>query len=140
MSSHWENEYESRESSESYERPGRYKSRFHEHMSQAYTAPPNDILSPPQPSSPHKIPRKPVPNSPRLTHRHTPSVGSLTSISSTSSTSSFSRIKRIFQKGTRSTNEVGIGEFVIKGSSKTFRKEDIKLGGLTNSTVYFDAV
>jgi hypothetical protein len=64
----------------------------------------------------------------------------LTSISSTSSTSSFSRIKRAFQKGTRSSYEVGQGEFVMKGSSKTFRKEDIKLGGLTNSTVYFHAV
>jgi hypothetical protein len=140
MSSDWENEYESRESTESYERPGRYKSRFHEHMSQAYTAPPDFITSSPRPASPHKIPRKPVPGSPRMTHRHTPSVDSLTSISSTSSISSFSRIKRAFQKGARSSNEVGHGEFVIKGSSKTFRKDDIKLGGLTNSTVYFNTV
>jgi hypothetical protein len=29
---------------------------------------------------------------------------------------------------------------VIKGSLKTFRKEDIKVGGLTNSTVYFHSV
>ena len=77
MSSDWENEYDSRESTESYERLGRYKSRFHEHMSQAYTAPPDFITSSPRPALPHKIPRKLVPSSPQMTHQYTPSIDSL---------------------------------------------------------------
>ena len=142
MSSYNEFEGMPRESTESSSRG--YKSRFHEHMSQAYTAfPPTYSLPPPSPTakSPHKVPRKPVPNSPRLKHRHSPSVDSFTSISSTSSTSSFSRLKKFaFGKARSHSKEEFDEEFVIKGSLKTFRKEDIKVGGLTNSTVYFHSV
>jgi hypothetical protein len=114
-----------RESTESPEIP-RYTSRFHEHLSQAYTAPPEHWL----------LPTSSVPT-PRRTHKHSPSMESFASASSTSSTSSVDRLIRFAfrtKSGVKSRTRGADLVFEIKGSSRTFRKEDIKLGPLTESS------
>jgi hypothetical protein len=123
------------------EQPRGYKSRFHEHLSQAYTAP-SDLPTPPSPK----------PRTERRAHRHSPSFDSFRSASSTSSTlssSSKSWLRKLgFGKSsdpafvsisppTRSSPEPG---YKLKGSAKTIRKEDIKVAGLTSSTVYFHSL
>ena len=103
----------------------RYKGRFREHMSQAYTAYPTDWPFP-------------IPES--KSHKHSHSVESFASTSSTSSTSSFGsfrklalRIKSAVPNHPRFSS-MPENEYRIKGSKKTFRKEDIKLGGLVESS------
>jgi len=122
--------------------PKRYKSRFQEHMSQAYTAP-SDLPIPPSPK----------PASGRRRHRHSPSFDSFRSASSMSSTGSSSTRNWLrkfgFGNSSSSPSFVSISpparsspeaEYKIKGSAKTIRKEDIKMAGLTSSTVYFHPV
>jgi hypothetical protein len=96
-----------------------------EHLSQAFTAPPFELSDPPQTTPRHKI------NS---------------SVDSTSSNSSLSRLKRFTESLARSQKSPKSAQFKwgqrvpeesvfkIKGSEKTFRKEDIKLGELTGSS------
>jgi hypothetical protein len=96
-----------------------------EHLSQAFTAPPFELPDPPQ------------------TTRHKTN----SSVDSTSSNSSLSRLKRFTESLGRSPKSPKSGApakwgqrmpeesvFKIKGSEKTFRKEDIKLGELTGSS------
>jgi hypothetical protein len=97
---------------------------FQEHLSQAFTAPPIDLASPPK--------------TPPSSHKHT------TSIDSTSSSSSTSKLKRLAESFSRSPKSPSFrwaqrastddSVFTVKGSKKTFRKEDIKLGELTSSS------
>lgn len=106
----------------------RYKGRFREHMSQAYTAYPTDWPFP-------------VPES--KSHKHSQSMESLASTSSISSTSSFDSFRKLALKiksvvpsrSNRSRrSSIPNNEFTIKGSKKTFRKQDIKMGGLVESS------
>jgi hypothetical protein len=127
---------DSRESTES-ETSG-YRSRFCEHLSQAYSAYPPDW-----PVS--YVPRSQPPSNGR-THKTTPSTSpsiesfaSSGSIKSTSSSSSFKKLRNFVLRPRSSESqlrrkETSTLDFRIKGSSKTFRKEDIKLGALTDSS------
>jgi hypothetical protein len=96
-----------------------YTSRFREHMSQIYTAPPFEIDTPVAPTR-------------GIKHKSTRSVDS------TASTRSLDRLKRftasfsLTPKGL--TRKRSSDSFTVKGSLKTFRKEDIKVGGLTGSS------
>ena len=112
-------------------RPAPYKSRFHEHISQAYIAPPEEWpgYTPSPPPKPKKQKR----------HKQTASVDSF---ATTSSINSIDRFKK-FAFGAKSGGPFSGTEaqspppkefYQIKGSKKTFSKEDIKLGGLTGST------
>ena len=113
--------------------PSQYKSRFYEHMSQAYTAPPEDW--PLRAASPPVLAAS-------KNHKHSPSMESFASARSTSSstsTSSFRRLKSAFRLKTASLFQPSPTShpdsvYTIKGSTRTFKKEDIKLGGLTESS------
>lgn len=115
-----------RESTDSSNTQGsKYKGRFREHMSEAYTAYPTDW---------------PFPITESKSHKHSQSVESFASTSSTSSTSSFEsfrklalKIKSAVPNRSRFTSTPK-NEFRMKGSKKTFKKEDIKLGGLVDSS------
>jgi hypothetical protein len=113
-----------RKSSESFDSRGTQKGYyFLEHLSQAFTAPPIDLSDEPKPRS--------------HSHKHN------ASIDSTSSTSSTGRLKRLvtealsaksapfWRPAQRTTDE---SAYTMKGSKKTFRKEDIKVGELTASS------
>jgi hypothetical protein len=103
----------------------RYKGRFREHMSEAYTAYPTDW---------------PFPISESTSHKHNHSVESIASTSSASSTSSFDSFRRLAHKiksavPNRSRfSSIPKNEYMIKGSKKSFQKEDIKFGGLVESS------
>jgi len=112
-----------------------YKSRFHEHISQAYIAPPEEW--------PHYTPSSPTKSKKQKRHKNTPSIDSFASSISTSSMTSIERLKKFAFKtksrgsfsGTEGASAPPQKEFYqIKGSKKTFSKEDIKVGGLTGST------
>lgn len=127
---------ESIESSQSLPSTPRYKSRFTEHVSQAYTAPPPSDW-PLRNSKPGVSPASPRSLN---NHKHTRSVESFGSASSTSSTSSFRRLKE-FISGTSAkfrprawSDGSPREEFVIKGSNRRFTRDDIKYGGLTGSS------
>jgi hypothetical protein len=103
----------------------RYKSRFQEHLSQAFTTLPDDWPLRP-------VPPRPAPPT-RKTHKHTVSVESFGSVSSTSSMSSIDRLMKFaFQR--KKKERISEREFVVMRSGKAFRKEDIKVGPLTSST------
>src|SRR5947207_12525820 len=91
----------------------RYKGRFREHMSQAYTAYPTDW---------------PLPIPESKSHKHGHSVESFASTSSTSSTSSFGSFRKLALRiksavPNRSPfSPISRNEYRIKGSKKTFRK------------------
>ena len=109
----------------------RYRSRFHEHMSQAYTTYPTDW----------PFGRE----NPETSHIHSHSIMSMsseTSQSSSRSTFSIDKFKDILRrklglsrtpKPSYPTSEDDY-RYRMKGSERTFRKEDIKLGGLKAST------
>src|SRR5277367_3786764 len=112
-----------------------YRSRFREHLSQAYSAYPPDW---PVSDAPRSQPR-----SDARIHRTYPSVESFASAgsikSTSSSSSSFTKLRNFVLRSKSSEsrlrrNENTTSEFRIKGSNKTFRKEDIKLGGLRDSS------
>jgi len=120
-----------RDSTDSSQSQGsRYTSRFHEHMSQAYSTYPPEWPFPTEDTQAEKG------------HKHNPSVNSVVSISSNGSSKSVSdKLRKFAVKMKSSVSRTKLKstayenpEYVIKGSTKTFRKEDIKLGGLTNSS------
>jgi hypothetical protein len=82
-----------------------------EHLSQAFTAPPIELSSP-------KVAAR--------SHKHNVSVDS------TSSTTS-SKLRK-FTESFRRQRAVEDSVYTMKGSNKTFRKEDIKLGELVASS------
>ena len=91
----------------------RYTSRFYEHISQAYTAPPEEFSFEPY-----------VP--PRQTHKHTRSVESFSTVSTTSTTSSMEKLVRFAFKWRRARKE--LKTLVTRG--KKLRREDIKIGDI----------
>ena len=111
-----------------------YTSRFHEHMSQAYTAYPTDWPLPILPAAESN------------NHKHSQSVESFTSmlssstLSMSSTSSSLDRFRRLANKIKSALPNrsrfisVAYNEFTVKGSKKRFRKEDIKMGGLIESS------
>lgn len=115
-------------------RPAPYKSRFHEHISQAYVAPPEDW--------PQYTPAAPTKSKKQKRHKNTPSIDSFASSISTSSITSMERLKKFAFKtkssgsfsGTEGRSTPQKEFYQIKGSKKSFSKEDIKVGGLTGST------
>jgi hypothetical protein len=110
----------------------KYTSRFREHMSQAYSTYPDDW---PFPKSESGSPKS---------HKHSNSVESFASTLTTSSkfsTSSFNkfrklalRIKSVLPPRQSIISTPYSEEHTIRGSSKTFRKEDIKVAGLRESS------
>ena len=130
MTDHTASPRESTDSSNTQE--SKYTSRFREHMSQAYSAYPDDW---PFPKTEPALPKS---------HKHGHSVESFASsstMSSTFSTSSFNKLKNLthkfksaFPTRQRIISTSYSEEHTIRGSNKTFRKEDIKLAGLTESS------
>ena len=113
------------------------KSRFTEHISQAYTAPPpNWTHSDTRNKSAQTRSSRPLHN-----HKYSRSVESFSSTSSTSSASSFRRLKEfITDKSAKlrpraaSNLEAPPDEYYIKGSHRRFTKDDIKFGRLMSTT------
>jgi hypothetical protein len=119
----------------------KYKSRFTEHVSTAYTAPPPDrVLYPSSPSPKNTTQKGSI--RPIIRHKHSRSVESLESTSSSSSNASFRKIKEFISdtsakfKRTKS-KEFTPEEYYIKGSDRRFTKDDIKFGRLRSTTNYY---
>ena len=133
----------------------RYTSRFREHMSQAFTDYPPDWPFPIPTSQQEQLQAPPPHGVAKSQHKQKKSIESFASMmskapssSSGSSTSSLSKLKRAVRKMKSSifveSNSVSYAEttppgspgdqYTMKGSKRTFRKEDIRMAGLTHST------
>jgi len=133
----------------------RYTSRFREHMSQAFTDYPPDWPFPIPTSQQEQLQVPPLHSTAKSQHKQNKSIESFASIMSTSPSStsgssiaSLSKLKRAVRKMKSSMflrpSSVSYADttppsspsdrYTMKGSKRTFTKEDIRMAGLTHST------
>jgi hypothetical protein len=121
----------SEESTSSRSAGGRYQSRFKEHMSQIFTAPPDFSDFTPRPPPAMEKKKKLAKE-----RKHSLSVDSFVSSDSTASSSSLRLIKELFAGTKRVKSEtrgtLREGEFVV--GNRKLTKGDIKIAGLTGSS------
>lgn len=109
----------------------RYTSRFYEHIAEAYIAPLEEWQVPAPPPARPPVPPRNVLR--KRVHKHSPSMESLSSVSTTSSTLSTSSLNKSFRFPFRLKRPGTVQEelaFMIKGSRRMLRKDDIKVGVL----------